>query len=69
MDNVVEPVEQWRGMQAAVERLGLQPVGDLTKLGRGKPTPRLVSLFEVRPPDAQVPIFTYQGCEQRIPGR
>ncbi|KAK9908042.1 hypothetical protein WJX75_002003 [Coccomyxa subellipsoidea] len=47
VDNVVEPVEQWRGMQAAVERLGLQPVGDLTNLGRGKHTTRHVSLLEV----------------------
>ncbi len=46
---VLEPVEQWRGMQEAAGRLGLQPVGDLTKLGRGKHTTRHVSLLEVRP--------------------
>ena len=50
-DNVVEPVDQWRGMQAAVERLGLQPVGDLTNIGRGKHTTRHVSLLEVSLPD------------------
>ncbi len=48
VESVIEPVEQWRGMQAAVERLGLQPVGDLTNLGRGKHTTRHVSLLEVR---------------------
>ncbi|EIE21063.1 GTPase EngC, partial [Coccomyxa subellipsoidea C-169] len=40
-------LDNWRGMQAAVERLGLQPVGDLTNLGRGKHTTRHVSLLEV----------------------
>ncbi|BDA45177.1 probable small ribosomal subunit biogenesis GTPase RsgA [Coccomyxa sp. Obi] len=44
---VLEPVEQWRGMQEAAARLGLQPVGDLTNLGRGKHTTRHVSLLEV----------------------
>ncbi|CAL8469056.1 g8597 [Coccomyxa elongata] len=44
---VLEPVEQWRGMQEAAGRLGLQPVGDLTNLGRGKHTTRHVSLLEV----------------------
>ena len=44
---VLEPVERWRGMQAAAEKLGLQPVGDLTNIGRGKHTTRHVSLLEV----------------------
>ena len=44
---VLEPVEQWRGMQEAAGRLGLQPVGDLTNSGRGKHTTRHVSLLKV----------------------
>lgn len=47
---VLEPVERWRGMQAAAEKLGLQPVGDLTNIGRGKHTTRHVSLLEVCAP-------------------
>ena len=47
---VVDPLEQWRGMQDAAQALGLQPVGDLTAIGRGKHTTRHVSLLEVRCP-------------------
>jgi ribosome biogenesis GTPase len=51
---ILEPVEQWRGLQAAAEKLGLQPVGDLTNIGRGKHTTRHVSLLEVGPLEGSV---------------
>ena len=45
---VVEPSEQLRRMpRRAVQVLGLQPVGDLSAIGRGKHTTRHVSLLEV----------------------
>lgn len=47
---VVDPLEQWRDMQEDAQALGLQPVGDLTAIGRGKHTTRHVSLLGVRRP-------------------
>jgi ribosome biogenesis GTPase len=46
-EEVGDPMQQWQRLREDAAALGLQPVGDLTAIGRGKHTTRHVSLLEV----------------------